>query len=69
VSERCDWRCKSCGFVLGEIVDGKLRPLIVAEETDSHGVSRYRCPGDGCGREKACFPDRGQVTLNERPMS
>ena len=41
------WTCRSCRFVLGQVRDGVLRPLVPVEAVDGRGVARVPCPRCG----------------------
>jgi hypothetical protein len=56
VSDRQPWRCKSCHMVLGEVVDGALRPTARVESVDRTGMTQVPCPR--CKRVKTWFPNR-----------
>ncbi len=65
MSHPTDWRCRSCRFVLGQVRDGVLRPLVPVESVDGHGVARVPCPR--CGRVRLWFPaDAGQPVSGVR---
>ena len=44
------WTCRACGFVLGQVRGGVVRPLAPVELIDAHGVARLRCPACGAAR-------------------
>jgi hypothetical protein len=57
MSERQPWRCRACGRVLGEVVDGILAPHVAVRSVDRRGVAEVLCPS--CGRVKLWFPTTG----------
>ncbi len=54
MSHATDWTCRSCRYVLGQVRDGVLRPLVAIESVDGRGVARMPCPT--CGRVRAWVP-------------
>ena len=60
MSHAVDWRCRaaSCRFVLGQVRDGVLQPLVPVEAVDGRGVARVPCPR--CGRVRVWLPAAGK---------
>jgi hypothetical protein len=54
--------CRSCRFVLGQVRDGVLRPLVPVASVDGRGVARVPCPR--CGRVRMWFPAAPAATTS-----
>ncbi len=54
MSHATDWTCRACRFVLGQVREGVLRPLVPVASVDGRGVTRVSCTR--CGQVRVWIP-------------
>jgi hypothetical protein len=54
MSHAAEWRCRSCRTILGQVLEGVLRPSVPVESVNGQGIARVPCPQ--CGRVRAWVP-------------